>query len=429
MKDKDLSAARKDVVQYMAQVASRNREGVEKYYPALLLALEKETDDEPQGLLLFVKGIYCFFNNNYNEAQPLFKQIFELPNKDANCWGAAHMGLGFTLRSLGMLDDAVTNLSCAADLIEPHRHFRTFLPYCYHQLGEIHATIQEYQQAISYFDKAYEIGRADSTPMSLFRHNMGLGGCYLKMKDYEKSRLHLTAALEVKNLPPTIIARCENDLGILYLETGEYDKAEEVLTRCVATREAAKLEDAACTSMTALAEVYLAQNKTAQALALLEHCSVLVEKFQTKWKKLEVLKLTARAHCQNKNTTLGVGYYEQYNTLYEQIRGEQERNIFKYKNEQIEKQRQMISDKHKQLASTFEEIKRLKVNRKAMIFSLATIIILVILSELVLDPFIENHTYNNLISLSAKVGIALLFKPLDGMYENILWGKTLKKVD
>ena len=102
--------------------------------------------------------------------------------------------------------------------------------------------------------------------------------------------------------------------------------------------------------------------------------------------------------------------------------------ILKLKNEQIERQKKIIQDKHQQLTTTFEQIKQLKINRKAVFFSWLTVIVLVLTSEMFLDPFIENYSYNTLISLLVKIGIALLFKPLDGLYEKILWERTIRKV-
>ena len=315
----------------------------------------------------------------------------------------------------------------AIELIDKEGEFKEFLVYCYHQLGEIHTTIHEYDIAILYFNNA--LAAATKTNASYFRFHMGIGGCYLQMRDYEKSKFHLTKALEVEDLPAPIMSRIENDLGVLYLEMKEYDIAETWLSRSLATREANGLEDAACTSMTALAEVYLDQNRITESLQLLDRCLVLVERFQAKWKKIKVLSLMAKAHSQTKNYELAVSYYDQYNKLYDELKGEQERNIFKFKNAQIEKQKKVIQDKHNQLTATFEEIKRLKVNRKAVVFSWITIIILVLISELFLDPLIENYSYNNLLSLLVKVLIALLFKPIDGLYEKILWDRTIKKVD
>ena len=106
----------------------------------------------------------------------------------------------------------------------------------------------------------------------------------------------------------------------------------------------------------------------------------------------------------------------------------QEKKIFKLMNDQIERQRKMIADKHELLMATFEEVKRLKINHKSIYFSWLTVILLVLVSEIFLDPFIEHLAYDNVLSLAVKVLIACLFKPIDGMYESMLWKRTLKKV-
>lgn len=431
MKESDKTALQLEVVSFVYLISTRNTTAVENKAAILFPSLENQLDPSLQGLFFFAKGMLCFFRNNYDEAKAQFDKIFDLSFSlhDTDLHGLAHMGTGFSQRSAGRLDDAVTNISLATDIINKNGPFKVFLGYCYHQLGEIHVAINEYENAIKYFTTAFTIIDGESNTMASLRYHNGLGGCYLKMKDYEKSEFHLIKSLEVKDLPPTIISRVENDLGELYLEKKEYDKAEKLLTSSIKVREANKLEDAACTSMTALAEVYLQQGRISEALQLLDRCMALVEKYQTKLKKVRVLNLMARAHSRSENYEEAVGYYEQHQVLNDSVKGEQERNIFKFKNAQIEKQKKVISEKHKQLAGTVEEIKRLKVNRKAAIFSWITIIILVVISELFLDPLIENYAYDNLLSLLVKVMIALLFKPIDGIYEKLLWERALKKRD
>lgn len=232
------------------------------------------------------------------------------------------------------------------------------MAYCYQSLGDIHTAINEYEMAINYFNSAYKSTKADHDRSAFFRLHMGLGSCYLKKKEYEKSKFHLTTALAVNDRPPPIISRVQNDLGVLYLEIKEYENAEKCLASSLATREANGLEDASCTSMIGLAEVYLEQNKIPEAIQLLNRCLQLADKYQAKWKKIEVLKLMARAQRSINNYELAVGYYVQYIALSQEVKGEQERNILRFKNEQIERQRKVISDKH--TASLPPHLKKLK---------------------------------------------------------------------
>jgi len=428
MSELSLSEVRKEVVKFMNLVATRNRTELEYTYPSVISSLEDQEDPAINVYAEYVKGLNQFFHNNYQEAKVCFEKIMDQSQSDSQLRGIASMGLGFTNRSAGHLDEAVANLTYASELIDHDGDFATFIRYIYQSLGEIHIAIEEFQIAIDYLSKAFNHSKEDKDGSALFRFHIGLGNCYMKMKEYEKSQFHLTEALKVKDRPPPLISRVENDLGVLYKETKQYDKAEKFLKSSLAIREENHLEDAACTTMSFLAEVYLEQDKAAEALDLLNHCRVLVEKYKTDWKKLEVLRLMARANNLIGNHRQAADCYEEYINLYEKVKGEQEKNILKFKNEEIEKQRRIISQKHNQLAATLEEVKRLKVNRKAVIFSWLTIVVLVVISEVFIDPWIEKNAYNGLFSLLVKVIIALLFKPLDGMYANILWNRAMKQV-
>jgi tetratricopeptide (TPR) repeat protein len=429
MNNEEVVLIKSKVVDYMQLVATRNRAELDKISASFIQSLENNSNKEVQLLLLFVKGITCFFNNQYVEAKAHFEQAIQLSDVYTDLKGISLMGLGFTNRSIGDLDEAVSNLFEASETIHKTGDFKSFNVYCYQSLGEIHAGIQEYTLAISYYEKAYTLtGRVEQS-IAAFRYHMGLGGCYLKMKEYTTCEYHLQKAKAIDNIPAPMMARIINDLGILYLEINSYEQAEKCLLSCIELREQNNMEDAACTSMIGLAELYKIQNRNNESITLLNRCLVIVDKFKTKSKKIEVLKLLAQVHSYINNHEAAVKYYEQYIDLFTELKGERERNIFKFKNEQIEAQKKIITDKHNELAQTFEEIKRLKVNKKAAFFSWTTIIFLVIVTEVFLDPLIESYSYDNLISLMVKVLIAMLFKPIDGLYEKMLWERTIKKVN
>lgn len=420
---------RSEVARYVPLVSSRDPVRIDAKAAELTSYLEAQTGDHSKALLLFVKGMTKHSQTHYNEAKEFFQQCFELDINDRDVLGAAHMAFGFSSRSLGNLDEAVNYLYQAAELIDSNGEFKITLPNCYHQLGEIHILINEHKMAIEYFNKAIAISENGTENTALFRVYNGLGICHQSMKEYEKGKEYLTKALRVENLSDALISRGQSDLGILHLELKEYPEAEKLLLSSLKIREKNNLEDASSTSMVYLAEVYIGENKISEAIDLLNRCKVITEKYQTKWKEIKVLGLLASAHSLNGDYKTANQYYQQYNTLQNEVKGEQERKIFKLKNEQIEKQKKIISDKHNQLMATFDEIKRLKINRKAVFFSWVTVIVLVLISEIFLDPLIENYAYNNILSLLVKVLIALLFKPIDGLYEKILLDKALKKVN
>jgi membrane-associated HD superfamily phosphohydrolase len=96
------------------------------------------------------------------------------------------------------------------------------------------------------------------------------------------------------------------------------------------------------------------------------------------------------------------------------------------KNDEISAQKIVVEEKNSLLSKTIDELAMVKRSRKSWIFSISTAIVLVLLTEIFLDPFIEEHSYNEFLSLAAKVLIALLLKPMETVYERVLYKKALK---
>jgi len=425
------NTVRSEVADLLHLLPSRNRQLIREKSGPLLEFLETRSHQEHRdypAMIAMIKGFAVFLDSNFSEAIAIFESGVEKSKSYPSLTGALYIGIGLSWRGLGENDQAVDCFHRSLDLIETKSQFRKFVVYSYHLLGEIYVSIEEYDKAIEYFHKEFDcVGKAPQG-ISAFRVLNGLGVCYQRMKQYDQARDHLTKALQAEGLSREVYARAQNDLGMLLVELKEYDEAEKLLIGSLQTREEMKLEDASSTTMMGLGEMYLVQGRTQEAVDILCRCKTITDKFKTKQKQVKAIHLLARALSANKDYESATRLYEQFNSMVKETRSEQEKKIFKMMNEQIERQRKMIADKHEQLMATFAEVKRLKINRKSIYFSWMTVIILVLVSEIFLDPWIEHLAYNNILSLAVKVLIACLFKPIDGIYEGMLWRRTMKKV-
>lgn len=424
----DDDTIRSEVVEFLHLLPSRDRQLLKDRSIPLLKFLEAGSDRDYPAMIAMIRGYVAFVETNFTEAIDFFESGVEKSRNYPSLLGAQYIGLGICQRSLGDHDQAVSYFYRALDLIDSKSQFRKFVVYCYHLLGEIYVAIEEYDKAIEYFNKEFDLVGTKPQGVSLFRVMNGLGVCYQRMKQYDQAKDCLTKALHAENLSREVFARAQNDLGMLHLELKQYDDAEGLLMASLRTREEMALEDASSTTMMGLGEVYLAQGRTQDAVDILCRCRTITDKFKTKQKQVKTIQLLARALSANGDYENAAGLYEQFNSMVKVTRSEQEKKIFKLMNEQIERQRKMIAEKHEQLTATFEEVKRLKINRKSIYFSWMTVILLVLVSEVILDPLIEHLAYDNLLSLAVKVLIACLFKPIDGIYESILWNRAIKKV-
>ncbi|MBC7389647.1 MAG: hypothetical protein H7329_10580 [Opitutaceae bacterium] len=85
-----------------------------------------------------------------------------------------------------------------------------------------------------------------------------------------------------------------------------------------------------------------------------------------------------------------------------------------------------LETKNIELQSTIDELTKARVGRKAQTIILFLGLSLFILEEIVLEPFIDNYSTNIWLSLSIKLIIALLLKPLESFVESFLL-KAAKK--
>ncbi len=90
---------------------------------------------------------------------------------------------------------------------------------------------------------------------------------------------------------------------------------------------------------------------------------------------------------------------------------------------------QTVEDQNEELSISVHQVIKARISRNSVLFSLITLIVLVLLTEGFVDPIIDHHfIHNEIISLTLKVLIALLFRPIEGLYEKILDHRSLKKV-
>jgi tetratricopeptide (TPR) repeat protein len=416
-----------EVIKLMETHSSRKHEEAEKIADGIFAYFESNKDEQHlKGIASFALGMRFHVKSEFKEALIHFERGYLDAGEQKDIAAINHMGTALSTRSMGNMDEAVNQLFLASENMSLQGPLKDFLMYVNMQLGEIHVAISEYDIALDFFNKVLTESNNKWRNKALLYN--AIGCCYHGMKQYEKGREFFHKAIANPEISPTLLSKAQNDLGMLHLELDELEEAETILKESIRIREDHKMEDATGTSMSYLAETYLKQNRVNEAIELLNKCKTISKKYDTKWKEVKILFLLAKAHCLSEDFKTATEYFGQYNVLQNEVKGGQEKNILKLKNEQIEKQKKIILEKHQQLSSTLNEIKQLKINRKALLFSWITIIILVLVSEIFIDPIIENYSYNIVISLFVKIGIALLFKPLDGMYESILWKKTIKKI-
>ncbi|MDH5599308.1 MAG: tetratricopeptide repeat protein [Cyclobacteriaceae bacterium] len=416
------------VTSYVNLIASSNTQWIDFYWEKVNSRIKpwigKNAIAEP--LYILTQAFSNFFLTQQQESLNSFNIFFSkygdspIPN---NIKGIAYMGRGSCYRSTGMIDKAMEDVIMAKAMIK-NTEVEEWHIYIYRMTGEIHLFIGEYSQAEVHFLEAKTVlesieNNTLSTPK--FRVYDGLATCYLKLGEKEKSLNYLEKALEVEDISPAEKARGLCDMGILFLD--EPEKALPYLEKSCEIRKNQHLMDAYSTSLMYKGECFLKMGDYSNAEITLQETKVIIENYNVSTKKLHLYYLLKTLYENTNQYKLSLQYFNLYDSLQKEINAQQSRNIFKLKNNQIASQHEEIKIKHAQLKDTLNELAR-----KAMVFSIITVVTLVILTEVFLDPVIEEYSNNLYLSLGSKVLIAFLLKPIDTMYERILFKRAVKDV-
>jgi len=110
------------------------------------------------------------------------------------------------------------------------------------------------------------------------------------------------------------------------------------------------------------------------------------------------------------------------------IEMQQGRNDSMLHNEIIEEKSKIIEQNNRELASTLSALTRAQISKKALFITFLIVIVLVLLSEGLVDPAIETYTGSFWIAMLGKLFIALLIKPVDLIMEKILMRQAVRKL-
>ncbi|WP_420580333.1 tetratricopeptide repeat protein [Reichenbachiella sp.] len=410
---------------FVNMVSESNFQKTRYYKPHVLKYLDSETY---RGQHLACSGVAAFFLTEFEDAKDQLVAAIDILKHGDVC-GLAHMVLGATYRSLGEIDLAVKELHLSLDMLKPDGHFPVFYSYAFYQLGELHQVVLEFETAKKYYSQGLDFIESHPQKTAEFRFLNGLANVYSNIGEMSLAKKYLDKCLNVKDISLAEKSRGLCDLGIYFFNREELEDSKKSLEESLKLRKKASLEDASATSMIELARTLIGLDEYDEAISLLKKALTIVTKFNSTAKKIKCYLLLANCYTYTNKYKDATSFYSKYIQLNTEFQADREREVFKLKNKQIADQKEIVDAKNIELKDTLEELARVKRSRKAIFFSIITAIFLVLLTEVFLDPIIESNSYNSMISLLVKVCIALLLKPMESIYEKILFKKAIKLTD
>lgn len=416
--------------------------------------VERQINEEyPQDKEILLAGkmllvISLYIRNNYKEAMLLgfenLEQFKSINHREGE--GACSIMIGACYRGMGDNDLALSYLEKGIIHLNEKSFYRRSLNIGFYQAAEIFMTFGRYEEAFDHFNKSLDLSVNDIWLQA--RSLNGIGNVYLKQKKYQKAHTLLNNAYDlVKEKNNKILnARMLSDLAAYYLEIKEYQKALDFENKSFEIRKELNLKDPMVTNLLHFYKIYMSMGEEAKAIAALEEGFLIANEMGLKGKIAEIYK--NRVDYFEKQKNYEASYNELKNFLksreaeinasfHLKIQGikavqevefaKKEADITREKNKALSEANEKINSKNIELQETLDELTRTKISRKAIVGTLIVGITLCLLTEIFVDPLVDNMSYNIYISLAVKAVIAILLKPIDSAFENFLIKNTRKK--
>ena len=182
---------------------------------------------------------------------------------DTMDWEAGALYLKEDLRALAVTEEA----------LQRYRGLDPRLPgieaRMLEHMGTILARNRSYERARTYFDEAIRVAGAIRDLARMGRIYHGLSTCYQHLGDLGRATEFAQRAIALYALEQdeSLLARAENELGLLVMRQGQLDKAEAYFRTALDRLEAAGVERLRSHYLLSLGELWLLQERVDEAFA------------------------------------------------------------------------------------------------------------------------------------------------------------------
>ena len=185
----------------------------------------KETTElckEHQFNILFYVGNLHFTNNEYSEAEIIYKQAYELGIKKNDLL----TNLGAVQNYLGKNQEAIKHYLECIDLAERNKDLKNFAG-CNYNLGNVYADIGMEEKSLSCFRISAENAKSLRDTVQYVNSLKNIGIHYLNVPDLDSAMYYFTSGKDIlkESKHEVLKMECIHHIGICYSELGDQQKA------------------------------------------------------------------------------------------------------------------------------------------------------------------------------------------------------------
>jgi serine phosphatase RsbU (regulator of sigma subunit) len=290
---------------------------------------------------------------------PVLEQFRQLGDTSGEgmCYGVR----GIINKTMGRLDQAHEDFNLALNMIETGTIYEHFRKVNLYQLAELHMILKDYDIAENF----YEICLKDTTPGDGLngRALNGLSTLHIQSGNYDKAielltsaQLHTSATRQSRLYSKNLV-----DLAICYMRKGENEKAIAYLEESLEVRILDKSLDAAITNYIYLAEIRLSENNISLALELATTADKHAKELNITIKELQTEKILGEIYEKSGDHSNALKHFKNFHLLDRKINGQEtarklEQLRAQHTMQNIQQESEIFRLKNVELKSALDEI-------------------------------------------------------------------------
>jgi len=350
--------------QYATGIASGSPNFIDKHFSKIdeLFQYHENELVLAKGLRKLLFAITCYYQTNFDrtitpaqEAITLFTAL-----KQNNLLGMTHWALGANYRSLGEIDEAVKHLYKGVESISDNGNFTLYKCYCYYQLAEINVSINDNEAARNHYHIAVRMAEISKDSSVIFRVYNGLANLLMGEKNFIESIEYFNKTLLIDGVTASQQSRTYCDLGAYYFKTGDLKQSKNYFEQSISIRKELHLKDAYSTALIGLGKTLLALNLISESIEKLNEALAICVEFNSNQKLTNCYHLLAQAYLKNKDWKQSAKSYELYDDIQQRLNSIQLQKIYKLKNNEIHRQKELVEEAHKEITDSMNYAERIQ---------------------------------------------------------------------
>jgi tetratricopeptide (TPR) repeat protein/DNA-binding CsgD family transcriptional regulator len=197
----------------------------------------------------------------------------------------------------------------------------------YNGLGLVSISLKEYDKAISYFGKAWQICKETGDLSNEAGISLNIASCYAELQDYSRARdyyqSNLNTLLTLKDTTQIVLAYI--NLGIVNRSLGDFRESYRNLGRALACFSTFKNQSLLCTTLLEIGTLYLDQGNLSMARKVLRQALGISTGTLSKTNSMEALSRLSAIEEKEGNYALSLEYFKRYTLIKDSVMNDETR--------------------------------------------------------------------------------------------------------